>query len=142
MSACTKARIVAVAMALLTAWPLVHIALAQRFGLSPWKLAGWGMYSAPRPKFFGMEVYVRRAGETGFERLAAPAADVRDAANAFLERHRWLGRLARPRALADRVFAGDPRIEELNVVVFRPELDPRTGMIALQQSAYRYGRSS
>ena len=29
-------------------WPAVHIGLVKGYDLNPWKLAGWGMYSAPQ----------------------------------------------------------------------------------------------
>ncbi len=32
----------------LAVWPALHIALVVEYGVNPWKLAGWGMYSAPQ----------------------------------------------------------------------------------------------
>ena len=33
-------------LVLTTAWPLAQIALVYTHDISPWKLAGWGMYAA------------------------------------------------------------------------------------------------
>jgi hypothetical protein len=30
-------------------WPPVHMMISRPLGFSPWKLAGWGMYSTPHP---------------------------------------------------------------------------------------------
>jgi hypothetical protein len=30
-------------------WPLFHLVLTAKTGISPWRLGGWGMYSTPTP---------------------------------------------------------------------------------------------
>jgi len=52
-----KSRIVHLGLALVAVWPLVHMTLVRRFDVSPWKLAGWGMYATPRFDLLGMEIY-------------------------------------------------------------------------------------
>mgnify|MGYP001616078877 CR=1 FL=1 len=77
MSAHAKTTVVAGALAALTLWPLVHLWLVARYDVSPWKLAGWGMYSAPRSRSLGMEVFGRPAGDGPLEHLSQPSPGVR-----------------------------------------------------------------
>lgn len=141
MSARGKSTVLGVALVALTLWPLVHIGLVRRYGLSPWKLAGWGMYSAPRSRSLGMEVFGRPAGGGALVHMDRPPPAVRDAAGPYLERHRWLHRLARPTALAAAIAAAEPGWDEITIAVFEPELDRRSGMIVMRALVHRYARS-
>jgi len=127
-------------LTLFTVWPAVHMALVERYGLSPWKAAGWGMYSAPRFAELGMEVYGRADAGQELEKLGAPPPEVRATASEFLERRRWLGRLASARRFADAVLAHRPDWHEVRVIVMRPALDPTTGMVVWQSSSEEYTR--
>ncbi len=141
MPARTKTTVVGTALVLLTLWPLVHIGLVKRYGISPWKLAGWGMYSAPRSRSLGMEVFGAPSAGGPLEQLTAPAPAVRDEAGRYLERHRWLRRLVRPTALAAAVAAAHPEWREVKVVVFEPDLVPATGMVVMDILVHRYVRT-
>jgi hypothetical protein len=129
-----KTIVVHVGLVLLTLWPLVHIGLVSRFDLSPWKLGGFGMYATPRFGMLGMEVFgrVRESGDE--EQLTAPTAALQVLATEYLERHRWLGRLARPGALAEAAFALHPEWDQVRVIVFRPELDRTSGMVVMTRA--------
>jgi hypothetical protein len=135
-----KTRLVVAGLAALTAWPAVHLALCFRYDVSPWKLAGWGMYATPRPRTIGMEVYGRTAGDATFAQLGAPSAALQAEGAVFLERWRWLGRLASPDRLATLVFAAHPAWDELRIEVYRSHLDPRTGMVGLKRDDRHYRR--
>lgn len=128
------------ALVLLTLWPLVHIGLVKRYGISPWKLAGWGMYSAPRSRSLGMEVFGAPSVGGALEQLTAPAPAIRDEAGRYLERHRWLRRLVRPTALAGAIAVTHPEWREVKVVVFEPDLEPSTGMVVMSILVHRYVR--
>jgi len=125
-------------LAVFSAWPPIHLRLVARFDLSPWKLAGWGMYSAPRPETFGMEVYGLQPGSTQRQHLAAPSSALLREASAFLENYRWLRRLARPRRFAEAVLREHPQWERLEIEVFRSELDAKTGMIVMKQTVFTF----
>jgi hypothetical protein len=135
----TKSRIVTTLLAALTVWPLVQLALVARYEVSPWKLAGWGMYSTPRFDRVGMEVYGRRAGGAE-EQLTTPSAAVATAATAFLESYRWLRALAPRDAFADAILADHPQWDAVRLVVFRPDLDADTGMVVMLRSEYTHPR--
>jgi hypothetical protein len=125
----------------LTAWPAVHVWLCRRYDVSPWKLAGWGMYSTPRPRTLGMEVWGAATGAGPYEQLRVPTPALQAEGAAFLERWRWLGRLARPDRFADAVLAAHPGWNRLRVEVYRSHLDPRTGMVALRRDDRHYERA-
>jgi hypothetical protein len=130
--------VLAVALGALTLWPAAHIYLVKRFDLSPWKLGGWGMYSAPRFGFLGMEVYGRAGGAPEWQKLGAPDAELRTKATEFLERYRWLRRLVRPDDLAHAALESHPQWSELRITVFQPVLERDTGMVVLKQASYEY----
>ena len=133
MKSRTKQNVVYGALIALTIWPCVHMALAKGFDMSPWKLAGWGMYAAPRLGSLGMEVFYRNAGDETVYQLTAPSPEERRVAGAFLERHRWLRRLASPDGFAEQILEGRPEISRVQIVVFRPDMDRDTGMIVMRR---------
>ena len=131
MPAARKASVVHGFLLLVTLWPLVHIALQARFDLSPWKLAGWGMYSAPRFGLIGMEIFGRVPGSGAWEQLVDPSPELQGIATAFLERHRWLRRLAPAGDLLSAVRVVRPAWDDVRIVVSYPEIDRRSGMVVL-----------
>lgn len=142
-SATTRRRVVNGLLVLVTLWPPVHILLVQRFDLSSWKLAGWGMYATPRPDVFGMEIYGGPAGESPLEQLAAPSQELRREATAFLERFRWLRGLTPTGSLERAVRAEHPSWTRMRVVVHQTDLDRASGMLVTREVAIeRAGASS
>jgi hypothetical protein len=133
MSPIQKERVVHACLAALTLWPLVHIGLVWRFDLSPWKLAGWGMYSAPRLALSGgMELYGHDPATDRWEQIVTPSDDLNARATAFLLRHRWLRRLTDATPVADAVAADNPTWDRLRLVIGYTELDRDTGRIVLR----------
>jgi hypothetical protein len=126
----------------LTLWPAVHIWLVKSYGVSAWKLAGWGMYSVPRPKFVGMEVYYREQGGTTDVRLHNPEAKVAAVANDFLERYRWLGRLAFPDTFMEAMLELNPSWERVRVTVYQPVMDRETAMMIMREHVFERGASA
>ena len=110
--------------------------------MSPWKLAGWGMYATPRPRIArhgGLRPDVRRRRR--FEQLTAPSPALQSEGAAFLERWRWLGRLARLDGFAAAVFAEHPAWTELRIELYRSHLDAGTGMVGLRRDDRYYRRT-
>lgn len=134
-----KARVVGALLAAVTFWPLVQLVLVARWDVSPWKLAGWGMYSTPRFDRVGMEVYGGRA-DRAEEQLTAPSPAVAGAATAFLESYRWLRGLAPRDAFIDAILADHPQWEKVRLIVFRPDLDANTGMVVMRRAEYTHPR--
>jgi hypothetical protein len=119
-------------------WPPVHAGLVSFYDLSAWKLSGWGMYSQPRPKDVGMEVYGRTAGGGDYDQLTNASPALQTEANAFLAQHQWLGRLTRPDAFAAAIRHERPDWEALRIVTFRSHMEPDTGMIVLRRTEFDY----
>jgi hypothetical protein len=128
--------VVYVFLAALTVWPAVQIWLTQAYGVSPWKLGGWGMYAVPRPKYVGMTVLYRARGTSELVPLQSPDEADRAAANAFLERYRWLGTLAFPQDFASSMLARHPDWEAMKIVLSQPVLDRRSAMVVMREEVY------
>ncbi len=128
-----KARIVHTALAVLAVWPIVHIGLVWRYDLSAWKLAGWGMYSTPRFAMIGMEAYGRVAATGAWQRVSVESPAVTAHGQAFLERHRWLRRLASADDLAAAIKQAHPEWDQLRLRVSYPRIDLSTGMVVMIQ---------
>lgn len=135
-----KRRLVHGLLVFLTVWPLAHMVLAHRYGLSSWKLCGWGMYATPRPKTFGMDVFGRRPGGTNLEPLTNPSATLAETANTYLERFRWLGRLVSPEPFARLALAEHPEWEAVELRVFHSHLERETGMVVMKREDYTFAR--
>jgi hypothetical protein len=126
-------------MAALTVWPLVQIGLCFRYDLSPWKLAGWGMYAQPRLGA-SLDVVGRESPDGAAVALPSVAYDVMAEADRFLQDWRWLRRLVRPDRFAERVFAAFPQYQALEIVVKNHVLDRHTGFIVAEPVRFPYVR--
>jgi hypothetical protein len=140
MSPAAKTRAVHAVLVAALLWPLVQMAMTLRWDVSSWKLAGWGMYATPRFGLLGMEVYGRSPGAGDEVQLVAPSPAVREAATAFLESYRWLRGLAPRRRFVDAVFAEHPAWDRVRIVVSRPAMDARTGMVEMVHAEYAHPR--
>lgn len=121
-------------------WPAVHIGLVARYDVNPWKLAGWGMYSAPQ-----LLPYVRVSGltpdEVGVYELRTIRPELQPARDEFLRARLGLGRLVRPDRFARTLLDHYTAVEGVIVEVVQPVLRPRTGIIEEESTRYEYLRS-
>lgn len=138
MSPGQRKQVLAAVLIVFTLWPLVQLALVQRFKISPWKLAGWGMYSTPRISP-GIGILVQRGDEKPAPMAAVPH-HVRAACEHFSSRRLWLRHLAPPDAIGKMVLASDPGYRRATIFLFEPVLDTRTGMVRSEESQYHYTR--
>ena len=138
MSLARKTVIVHGVLLALTAWPLVHIGLVWRYDLSPWKLAGWGMYTTPRFGLIGMEVFGHDPQADTWEQLTTPSTTVQHVATTFLEQHRWLRGLASAATLVQTVAADQTNWDRLRIVVSYPAIDLATGQVVLRHDERQY----
>ena len=130
--------VVNVALALLAAWPLLHIALVRAYDVNPWKLAGWGMYAAPQLDPV-VHVECLTPDEVGRYELGTVLPDWEREFNDFVRRRRGLGQLAKPDALGRKLLQLYPAILGVEITVERPSLNRRTGMIESKSTTYHYG---
>jgi hypothetical protein len=122
-----KRRLVQVFILLFALWPLLHFGLVVRYGVDPWKLFGWGMYSVP-----GAMKSLRLAVESDQGQLLVIDPETYStregrAALRFVEYRRALGRLARPDDLLQVFFEERPELQSIVVGLATLELDPDSG---------------
>jgi hypothetical protein len=134
-----KRIVVCAGLVLFTAWPAAHLGLVQRYDVNPWKLAGWGMYSAPQ---FPAEIRVvcHTPDAVGAYELRTIQPELEPAMLAFLERRLGLGRIVEPAQFARALLDFYPAIDGVSITVLQPTLDPRTGMIKESPSTHSYSR--
>jgi hypothetical protein len=121
-------------------WPLVHLELVRRFGLSPWKLGGWGMYAAPRIAP-GIAILVQRGDAAPAPMPIVPPA-VLVACENFAPRRLWLRDLAPPDEIGRLVLASSPEYQSATVVILQPLLDTTSGMVRTEEKSYTYDRAA
>lgn len=141
MTFAAKQRLVGIFLSGMALWPLLHLGLVQRYDLSRWKLAGWGMYTEPSLQDVGMEVFGRREPGAAAEQWTTGDASLRTLAAEFLYDYRWLRRLTEPRDLAAAVLATRPTWSEVDIDVFRPFVAPHSGYVEQDHVRYRYRAS-
>ncbi len=134
-----KRALVQAALLIFAVWPVVHIGLVKRYDINPWKLAGWGMYSAPQLPC-RLRVFCLTPDEVGLYELRTLDPVLEQKARQFLRRRRALRRLARPDALGAAVLEDAPAIDGVRIEVMQPFLDPASGMIEQRVSSYEYLR--
>jgi hypothetical protein len=94
------------------------------------------MYAVPRPKYVGMTVLYRAQGATGLVQLQSPTEPDHAAAGAFLERYRWLGKLAFPENFVRSMFDRHPDWETVRIVLSQPVLEKDSAMIVMREEIY------
>jgi len=109
-----KRRLVVAFLVAFAIWPAVHRALVAVYDVNPWKLAGWAMYARPHfPSRLALYLV-----EDGAERPVSGLDDWDQVMAAeYLERRYSAGRLASPRALADRLLARNAQADGVVVEV-------------------------
>jgi len=128
-----KKALVYAALTVLTLWPAAHIWLVKTYGVSAWKLGGWGMYAVPRPKFVGLEVFYRERGAAEYQRLRHASPSTVALSKSFIERYRWLGQLAFPQHFARDLLTLNPGWEQVQVVAYQPVLERDSGMMVMRE---------
>ncbi|MBV1859350.1 MAG: hypothetical protein KUG77_13120 [Nannocystaceae bacterium] len=132
-------RSVALALALFTGWPMLHIVLTAGTGSDPWKLGGFGMYAAPRPR-----VHVELSVDTGRGVLTYDPATLDGPLQRKFRETRTdlaiLGSWATPESLAVAILERYPKAQAVEVVVDTTTLDPESATLVTRTARYRYGR--
>ena len=122
-----------------TVWPLVHIGLVKRHDVNPWKLAGWGMYSAPQLPAW-LQLFALTSDSVGIYELQTVQPALQPEVDDFLRWRRGLRQLVEPDALARAMLKYYPGIDGVRIVVVQPFLDPHSGMLEERTSTYEYRR--
>ena len=125
-----------VAMAL---WPAAHYGLTQAYGVNPWKLFGFAMYTVPGPR---MELQI--IGERGGRGQLLPRRSYGlrevDAAARYFNYRAELGELASAAPLARIFLDGRPELEAVVIGVKQYRIDPSTALVVAEDGYRRFGR--
>jgi hypothetical protein len=139
LTTAAKQRAVHAALAVFTFWPACQLALSLQFGVSSWKLGGFGMYATPQ----------RQPGlvARGFtaEGLAHPLRQpYPDALRNELARfQRWrsaLGGLHPPERLARAILDAHPEFARVELELSELRLDRATAVLVDDRSRHSYAR--
>lgn len=121
-----------------TLWPLAQMELVHRFGISPWKLAGWGMYATPRISP-GLAILVQEGDQPPAPMPTVPP-EVRVACQRLQRKRLWLRDLAPPDEVGRLVLASKREYRRVTVILLQPVLDTTSGMVRTEEKAYDYNR--
>ena len=136
MTLARKKQLLAAALLAFSLWPLAQMGLVHRYGISPWKLAGWGMYSTPRISP-GIAVLVQRGDEEPSP-LEVVTPEIRLACESFQTKRLWLGDLAPPGEIGRAVLASSRDYTRATIRILQPVLDPTSGVVRTEETVYRY----
>jgi hypothetical protein len=117
-------------------WPLTHATLVSRYGIDPWELFGWSMYSLPAARV-QIRVDVERGGEVDPLRAMG---ERRKAVAAFARRRSALGSLASAEPLARSVMVADPTIDAVIVGTREIVLDRVSTRLVTRDRRERFER--
>ena len=134
-----KRTMVHAALVAFTMWPAVHVGLVESYDVNPWKLAGWGMYSAPQLPSY-VQITCLTPDSVGSYELGSIRPELEPELWAFLLLRRHLGRLVEPDQFAQALLDYYPAVDGVNIAVLEPVLNPRTGMMEEQSATYEYRR--
>ena len=135
-----KRNIVQALLVVLALWPMLHIVLVERYDLNAWKLAGWGMYSAPQFPA-RVQLLCLTSDEVGRYELGTIRPALEPEFRRFLRLRHGLRGLVAPDALAEALLNYYSAIDGVEIIVVQPALDRQTGMIEESSTTYRYSRS-
>ena len=142
----TKHKIITGFLVAFAAWPLVHFVLAQVLDVSPWKCAGWAMYTTP-PNSISTLVYRVENGQRADQLpLVPPHArarfELQREYDRFGDRRVYFNTLIKPDRFAEAILRYFPREDEIEIVINRFYINRSTGYVEkiTEDTTYRYRR--
>lgn len=121
-------------------WPFAQRALVARFGLDPWKFAGFAMYAAPSLPVL-VAVFVPRDGRLVLVDEATLPEPVRARLDRFRVERLALGRLREPEDVARALLDARPDASGVMIVVQRTDLDRHSARTVSAEEIFSYDRS-
>jgi hypothetical protein len=135
-----KRRLALALLGFVALWPLLHRAAVARFGLDPWKHAGFAMYAAPSLPVLVAMLAPQAGGLALLDEVALPSG-ARAALDRFRVERLALGALRRPDDVARAVFAARPDLTGLVVQVQHTRLDARSARMRRASESFVYSRA-
>jgi len=112
-------------VAFVALWPLAHRALVARYGINPWKLAGWAMYTTPVVPTI-VVLFHERDGKLALLDERTLPAEAQEALQRFRDDRTAWGTLVSPEPLARAVFEAKPGLGHLVIATQKLTLDPQS----------------
>ena len=133
-----KRRIISIVLVALALWPLAHFALVLRFGVDPWKLFGWAMYSVPGAMKTVRVIELSRDGGAREVTRAVQGEAVWRTVSRYRVLRQSLGSLVGAEATARRILELRPDWEGVALPVLSLTLDRETASVraAIEQASF------
>ena len=135
-----KRQLLGIFLILFTVWPLVQFGLVRHYGVNPWKLMGFAMYSAPGPMDTIRLVRIDAQGSNHGMNFQAYSPEEQNAVDLFRNKRINLGKLHTPDRLADALFEIHPDAAGFVVVVLSLRLNPSTATLDPSADSLVYWR--
>jgi len=127
-------------LAAVAVWPAVHYGLYRAYGIDPWKLCGFAMYTRPHAAH-RLEVLQVRDGQATPLRVVSPALAAE--ADRLGRRRGALGELGSPDRLGRLILAELPDVGHVRLVLHRVDFDCRSTRLDLVEArTYDYVREA
>jgi len=135
-----KRRAAAALLVFAALWPFAQRVLVARYGIDPWKLAGFAMYATPSLPVL-VALFVPEDGRLALVDETALDPALRAQLDRFRAERLALGRLREPEDLARALLAARPAETGVVISVQRTDLDRHTARIRSQNELFSYDRS-
>lgn len=133
--------VVGLLLAVLMIWPLVQQQLVLRYRVSPWKLAGWAMYTTVMPRgnmtLTGIDASGRRVPLD-----PRSSADLLATRSDFMSVRLMLGLFADPLPVARAMAGAHPAYQEWEITVNEVGLSRRSWLETIHQTVYSFKMTS
>jgi len=135
-----KQRVGLALLVVVAVWPGLHHWLYRSYGIDPWKLCGFAMYTRPHAAH-RLEVLQVRDGHATPLRVVSPALAAE--AEQLGRRRGALGELGSPDRLGRLILAELPDVGHVRLVLHRVDFDCRTTRLdRIETKSYDYVREA
>jgi hypothetical protein len=133
--------VVGLLLAVFMIWPLVQQQLVLRYRVSPWKLAGWAMYTTVMPRgnmaLTGIDASGRRVPLD-----PRSSADLLTTRSDFMSVRLMLGLFADPLPVARAMAGAHPAYQKWEITVNEVGLSRRGWLETIHQTVYSFKMTS
>lgn len=127
MTFSSRKRIVRILLAAIAIWPIIHIFVVQKTGLTPWKGCGWAMYCRTASRV-AINITPYNGQNEVIENVQYSTASIRAIDRYIKAADTWATPVL-PDDLAHRVFASNADAAEVTIEVRINSLDVSTARI-------------
>lgn len=138
-----KRRLACAFLLLFAAWPVLQHALVRVYGVDPWRLGAWGMYSVPGPMKTLRVVALRDDAEPQLLNHEAYPPEVERLVTTYRWRKQALGELVSADRLAEALLAMHANWDGVALPMLTLALDPesaRTRVVLATTTVWRDAR--